>query len=100
MEEKILKTIELEEDFVNLLEAYDHEYTSRKDVIAYMIANDMGTSNETFKQYQKEMIEFNVKFNTLKDVIQEKYIKPLQDSGEKPVRWQVDYKNKLLDIFA
>ena len=98
--ERILKTIDLDEEFVNLLEAYDHEYTSRKDVIAYMISNDMGTSNETFKQYQKEMIEFNVKFNAMKDVIQEQYIKPLQDSGEKPSRWQVDYKNKILNIFA
>lgn len=88
--------IKIDETLKNLAEAYDYEYSTRRDTITFMLTNNMDITTDSFKAYQKEMNEFYVKFNKVKDEIQNQYVLPI--IGDKKVSWTLNYETGLLTI--
>lgn len=93
---KICKMVDPE--LSDLIESYDYEYSSRKDIIAYMIGNNMDTATDAFNKYQKEMIEYSVKFNEAKSRLEDEYIYKDLECNLKPLNWILDYRTKTLNI--
>ena len=92
----ITKTVVIDESIRDLIESYDYEYNSRKELISFMIANNMDITTESFKAYQKEMTHFLVKFNTAKEEISKKYVYPI--IGDKEATWNLSYPTCELTI--
>lgn len=78
------------------VEAYDYEYSSRRDAITFMLANNMDTDTEAFKKYQKEMIEFMAKFTKAKAEVEKTYVFPVTNGAR--VNWSLDYETCELTI--
>lgn len=93
MEKKIIK---IDESIRDLVEAYDYEYNSRKELIAFMISNNMDINTDAFNKYQKEMQEFLVLFNTAKEEISKKYVNELLDGRN--AKWTLDYSSCELTV--
>ena len=54
--------VKVDEKIRNEVEGLDYEYQSRKDLISYMISNDMKIDTDAFKVYQNELKEFHSAF--------------------------------------
>lgn len=87
-------TFEIPEEIVSKLEALSFEIEARKSVIAEMLAQNMDISTDAFAKYQKELVEFNVMFETLKGEVTEQYA----DKVEGGQRWTIDYKSRLMTV--
>lgn len=83
------KIIKIDEKIRDLVESYDYELNARKELIAFMLSNNMEIDTDSFRKYQKEMNEFFVKFVTIKNEISNRYIIPITDGKE--VNWKLDY---------
>ena len=83
------KTIKIDEKIRDLVESYDYEYNSRKELIAFMLSNNMDINTDAFRKYQKEMQEFLVQFNTAKEEISRKYVENLLEGRN--AKWTLDY---------
>lgn len=84
----------LPEDVVNAIEAVSYELEARKDVIAAMLDRNADISTDAFNAYQKELVEFKVKFETLKKEIQKEFV----DDVPSAVHWDLDYATRELSI--
>lgn len=93
---KNTREIIIEDSIRDLIESLDYEYSTRKDAIAFMVSNNMNINTDSFKQYQQEMIEFNVKFIEAKKQLEEKYVLPVIDDYK--VNWTLDYRTSKLII--
>lgn len=93
----MITTIQIEESIRDYIEALDYEYSARRDIISFMLENNMSTTSESFNKYQKEMMEFKVKFATAKQELEEKYVQPLLKENQ-TVSWKLDYSTCELTI--
>lgn len=71
------------------LEATNYEVNSRVNIISYMLANNMNVGSDMARQYQKEYMEFYIKYQTLKDKFYREHVLPRLD-GEYE-RWNLDF---------
>lgn len=92
-ETKIIKVEPAVRDYV---EGLDYEYSTRRDLVAFMISNNMDTTTDSFVKYQKEMGEYNTKFKMAKQEIEDQYVKPV--IGDSKVRWVLNYRDCELTI--
>lgn len=83
--------IKIEETIRDYVESLDYEFSARRDIIAFMIENNMNINSEAFGQYQKEMMEFKVKFSTAKKELEERYVLPILKDNQK-AQWMLDYQ--------
>ena len=95
MEKKKIE-VEVDKKIRDLVESYDYEYTTRRDAVTFMLANNMDTTTDAFKAYQKEMIEYNVKFSSAKQEIEKTYVFPVSNGAK--VNWSLDYDTSMLTI--
>ena len=91
-----IKEIIIEESVRDFIESMDYEYSARRDAITFMLSNNMDINTDAFKQYQKEMIEYNIKFVEAKKQLEEKYVLPI--IGEHKVKWSLDYETAKLTV--
>jgi len=90
------KEISINAETVNYIEGIHYELSARKDIIAFMLSNDMKTDTEAFQQYQKELSEFYAKFNLAKKELESMYIPPEWKGHE--VNWTLDYVTGVMTI--
>lgn len=95
MDNKVI-TKNIDVELKNTIESYDYEYSTRRDAIAFMLTNNMDITTDSFKSYQKEMIEFNVKFSKAKAELERIYVLPVTEG--KKVNWSLDYETSVLTI--
>ncbi len=88
--------IKVDEQDKNYVESLDYELTSRKDIIAYMLSNNMNTNTDAFRSYQKEAVQFEVQYREAKRIIEEKYVLP--NIGDHMVNWRLDYTTSELNV--
>ena len=81
--------VKVDENVRDHVESIDYEYSTRRDAVSFMIANNMDITTDAFKAYQKEMIEFGAQFTQAKAEIEKKYVIPATEG--KRVRWTLDY---------
>ena len=86
----------VEESVRDYVESLDYEYSTRRDAVTFMLANNMDISTDSFKKYQKEMAEFSAMFNEAKREIEKRYVLPI--IGDKKVTWTLEYSTCELTI--
>lgn len=90
------QVIKVEEKVRDYVESLDYEYSTRRDLVSFMLANNMSTDTDAFRKYQDEMAEFNAKFKMAKNEIEKTYVLPV--IGDKKVRWSLSYDTAELTI--
>lgn len=93
-----MKTIEItieNKQMVNLLESLALETNSRKDVISFMLSNDMMLADaKSFEKYHDEYQKFYKQYDTAKQEFQKLYVDKIPNA----VHWNLDFTNSLLTV--
>jgi len=92
----MIKVVKVPEEKKTYVESLDYERSSRRDIIAFMLTQNMDIRSDSFKAYQKEYMEFDVMFNKAKDIIEKTYV-PEEDRN-KGCSWSLDYETCNLTI--
>ena len=90
------KVVNIAESIVNYIERLDYELNSRKNIVAFMLSSNMDITTESFKRYEDEMVEYQIKFDQAKQELEEKYVLPI--IGDNKVNWSLNYRNQELTI--
>ena len=80
----------------DIVEKYAYERSSRRDIIAFMLTQNMDISSESFKAYQKEYMEFDVMFNKAKEEIEKEFVP--EEYRKAGCSWTLDYETAVLTI--
>lgn len=93
-----MKTIEITIDnqqMIDLLESLALETNSRKDVISFMLSNNMMlTDAKSFEKYHDEYQKFYKQYDTAKSEFQKMYV----DTIPNAVNWNLDFASALLTV--
>lgn len=82
-------TFDKDSPIIQELETTNYEVNSRMNVISYMLANNMNVSSDMSRQYQREYMEFYIKYQTLKDKFYREQVLPELDKEYE--RWSLDF---------
>ena len=94
---RIIKNIP--DDVVNMIEACQYEVNARKDIISYMLSNNMNLATESFNQYQAELVEFTKKLDLAKQEIEKSIVTPfLAENNISSGTWNLDFATKEMTI--
>jgi hypothetical protein len=90
------KIIKIEnQELINLIEKLHYEVNSRKDLIAYMLNNNMRTDTEAYEKYNREYREFYIQYNEAKNKLEEIYVRT---AVENPINWNLDFETSEVTI--
>lgn len=96
MEEKTF-TIEIPQDICTMIQKYDVERSSRKDIITYILSHDdINVSEEKFQKYQQEYDEKFFCFEVAKSELEKNYIIPLTKG--KKCNWSLNYSDSIITV--
>ena len=79
----------------DMVQRADVEMSSRRDIIVFMINNNMNITSERFQEYQNEYNQKFLDFEAAKNYIQNKYLNGLSVSN-----WVLNYFNCELSYVA
>lgn len=91
---KSIKVIKVEDAIIDEIEALGYEYETRKSVVAEMLSADMNTDTKAFETYQRELLEYKVKFEQAKREFQKMYVDPVEGATS----WNLNYADKEVTI--
>lgn len=83
------------QSLIDYMESLSYEVAARRDVITFMLANQMDTNSAQFKAYHKEYLEFFAELETAKGQLEKDYVLP---NATGPVTWSLDYGTATLTI--
>ncbi|MEG1562288.1 MAG: hypothetical protein RR365_00925 [Bacteroides sp.] len=94
------KTIEIKDRaLVDYIESLSYETGARKDIISFMLSNNMDTSSESFTRYHKEFEEFMVQYEEAKKQLEHMYITDeLKKEMGGMVNWNLDFESGILSL--
>lgn len=81
----------------NLIQKFDIEANSRKEIIEYVLLNNIDITNKHFQQYQEDYEKRLYEFNIAKQELTNKYILPELKKNSK-YNWKLDYTTSVLTI--
>lgn len=95
-----MKTIEItieNKPLVELLESLALETDSRRDVISFMLSNDMMiTDSKSFEKYHDEYQKFYKQYDIAKREFQRMYV----DTIPHAANWNLDFADSLLTVIV
>lgn len=95
----LTKCFTVPEETTNYIERLAREVEGAKSIIAFMLANDMQTNTDSFKQYKAEYDDANAAYDIAKTELQNKYIpQELMDRDGKNISWNLDYATSKLTV--
>ncbi len=86
----MIKIITIPEELRNDIQRANLEKDSRKEILIYILQNNLDIPKERLDQYQKEYDEKYFLFESLKQKLENEYIKPLSLNQFK---WSLNYSN-------
>lgn len=89
-------TIEIPEEITTIVQKYDVERSSRRDIILYIMQNNINIPVDRFDRYQKEYDEKYFSFETAKGEIEKQYVLPATN-GRK-CNWTLDYGTNIITV--
>ena len=89
------KIVEIPAEVVTKIQALSVQVESRKEVIAYMLANNFMTDSAQFMKYQTEYSEFYKEFDRAKMDMENAYVRTAVAS---PKSWNLDYNTREVTI--
>lgn len=90
------QTIIVPEDRCIEMARLGSEVDSRKNLIAFMISNDMNTTSTQFNRYQTEYNNYFSQYEEKKRAIENEFVKPI--IGSAVVNWNLDFFSHELTI--
>ena len=92
----MIKTITVPEEIRDLAQKANIERDSRRDILLYIMQNDVDISKERIARYQKEYDEKYFAFEQAKSKIEKEYVMPATNG--KALNWSLNYSNCVVTI--
>lgn len=84
------------QELSELIERYQYEVFSRRNIIAHMLERGMDISSESFKKYEKDYQDYFVLYESVKQELEEQ-IPEVQD-GLKKKSWNLDFQTSTVTV--
>ena len=88
--------IRIPENLRNDIQRADMEYQSRRNILIYIMQNDIAISQERINNYQVECDNKFIIFEQLKNKLEKEYVIPAV--GNKKYSWKLDYLSSIISI--
>ena len=85
-------------DLVQQLEKAQYETDAHKEIISWMMNNNNGIQNDTFKMYHNEYIQLFKRYQQLKNKFEEEVVRPTVGNDDLLFTWNLDFTNKEVTI--
>ena len=92
----MIKTITIPEELRNRIQRANVERDSRRDILLYIMQNNLNIPEERIKQYQKEYDEKYFEFEKIKGIIEKEFVMPATNNTA--LNWSLNYDNCLVTI--
>lgn len=92
----MIKTITIPEELRTRAQRANVERDSRRDILLYIMENNLNIPEERIKQYQKEYDEKYFEFEKIKGIIEKEYVQPATDN--QALNWSLNYDNCIVTI--
>ena len=92
----MIKTITIPEEVRNMVQKANTERDSRRDLLLYIMQNDVNIPEERYKRYEAEYNEKFLAFEQAKTIIEKEYIIPATNG--KKSNWSLDYETCIVTI--
>lgn len=92
----MIKTITVPEEVRNITQKANVERDARRDILLYIMQNDINIPEERIARYQKEYDEKYLEFEQAKSIIEKDYVKPATNG--KALNWSLNYSNCVVSI--
>ena len=88
-------TVTIPEEVTTMVQRADIECASRREIITYILENNLNVSMERFAAYQKDYDDKYFKFQQMKAKIEKDYVRT---NVENPVSWSLNYNTNVVTI--
>lgn len=92
----MIKTIIIPENIRDMAQKANVERDARRDILTYIMQNNLNISEERIANYQKEYDEKYFKFEQVKNTIEKEYVMPATEG--KASNWSLDYSSCVVTI--
>lgn len=92
----MIKTITVPEEIRDKAQKANVERDARRDILLYIMQNDINIPEERITHYQKEYDEKYFEFEQVKTIIEKEYVMPATDG--KALNWSLDYHTCVVSI--
>ena len=92
----MIKTITIPEELRTLAQKANVERDARRDILLYIMQNNVNIPQEQIEKYQKEYDEKFFAFEQAKSRIEKEYVMPATDG--KALNWSLNYSNCVVSI--
>ena len=92
----MIKTITIPEELRTKVQRANVERDSRRDILLYIMQNNIEIPEERMQKYQKEYDEKFLEFEQAKDIVEKEYVMPATD--KKALNWSLNYSDCVVSI--
>lgn len=92
----MIKTIIIPEEIRNKVQKANVERDARRDILLYIMQNNIDIPKDRIARYQKEYDEKYFEFEQAKTMIENEYVKPAVNG--KVLNWSLNYTTCIIDI--
>lgn len=92
----MVKTITIPEEIRDKAQKANVERDSRRDILLYIMENNLNIPEERINRYQQEYDEKYLEFEQAKSVIEKEYVMPITEG--KALNWSLDYSTCIVSI--
>ena len=92
----MIKTITVPEEIRDLAQKANVERDARRDILLYIMQNNVDIPEERLIKYQKEYDEKYLAFEQAKSIIEKDYVMPAVNG--KALNWSLDYSTCIVSI--
>ena len=92
----MVKIITIPEEIRDKAQKANVERDSRRDILLYIMENNLNIPEERINRYQQEYDEKYLEFEQAKSVIEKEYVMPITEG--KALNWSLDYSTCIVSI--
>lgn len=92
----MIKTITIPEELRNQAQRANIERDSRRDILLYIMQNNLDIPEERIARYQKEYDDRYFEFEQIKNIIENEYVQPAANNTA--LNWFLNYNNCIVTI--
>ncbi len=92
----MIKKITIPEELRTCTQRANVERDARRDILLYIMQNDVNIPQERIDRYQKEYDEKYLAFEQAKSIIEKNYVMPATDG--KALNWSLNYSDCVVSI--
>ena len=82
--------------FVDDVANFYYEVNGRRELISYMLNNDMRTDTPAYRRYHQDYMNYYIQYVKMKDELENKYVYAEIDN---PISWNLDFETYEIVIY-